>query len=149
VVTVVTTVGDVGGVGTAIDGNCGGPVPTGMMPIDGRTLGPVLLSDRALAPARAVAAGDRCPTSGRARLSYWRAAEVFAEASGGKTLYQLCHSAIPHLAEAGGTATLLMAKSRHASPWTLQRYARPSVDAVAQVPADNDSSHRRYKASPI
>ncbi len=81
----VTTVGNVGRVGTVIDGNCGGAGADGDGADDGRTRGPVLLSDRALAPGRAVAAGDRGPTSGRARLSYWRAAEVFAEASGGRT----------------------------------------------------------------
>ncbi len=111
--------------------------------INGRTRGPVFLSDRAPAPGRAVAAGDRCPTNGRARLSYRRAAEVFAEASGGHTLHQLRHSAITHLAEAGVPLPLLMAKSRHASLRTLQRYARPSVDAVAQLTADHDPARRR------
>jgi len=111
--------------------------------IDGRIRGPVFLSDRAPAPGRAVAAGDRCPTNGRARLSYRRAAEVFAEASGGRTLHQLRHSAITHLAEAGVPLPLLMAKSRHASLRTLQRYARPSVDAVAQLTADHDPARRR------
>lgn len=111
--------------------------------LDGRTRGPVFLSDRATAPGRAVAAGDRCPTNGRTRLSYRRAAEVFAEASGGKTLHQLRHSAITHLAEAGVPLPLLMAKSRHASLRTLQRYARPSVDAVAQLTADHDPARRR------
>jgi len=111
--------------------------------IDGRTRGPLFLSDRASSPGRAAAAGDRCPTSGRARLSYRRAAEVFAEASGGKTLHQLRHSAITHLSEAGVPLPLLMAKSRHASLRTLQRYARPSVDAVAQLTADHDPARRR------
>lgn len=111
--------------------------------IYGRTRGPVFLSDRATAPGRAVAAGDRCPTSGRTRLSYRRAAEIFAEASGGKTLHQLRHSAITDLAEAGVPLPLLMAKSRHSSLKTLQRYARPSVEAVAQLTADHDPARRR------
>jgi len=111
--------------------------------IGGRTRGPVFLSERAVSPGRAVTAGDRCPTSGRARLSYRRAAEVFAEASGGKTLHQLRHSAITHLSEAGVPLPLLMAKSRHASLRTLQRYARPSVDAVAHLTAEHDPARRR------
>ncbi len=111
--------------------------------IDGRTRGPLFLSDRASSPSRAAATGDRCPVTGRARLSYRRAAEVFSDASGGKTLHQLRHSAITHLSEAGVPLPLLMAKSRHASLRTLQRYARPSVDAVAQLTADHDPARRR------
>jgi len=40
-------------------------------------------------------------------------------------------------------APLLMAKSRHASLRTLQRYARPSVDAVAAVTSEHDPARRR------
>jgi len=60
----------------------------------GRTYGPVFLTDRK-APARAVAA-DVCPFTGRARMSYRRAAEIFRTvtrrldpAGQGWTLYQL------------------------------------------------------------
>ena len=42
----------------------------------GRRHGPVFLASRK--PACAVAAADLCPVTGRARLSYRRAAEVFA-----------------------------------------------------------------------
>jgi len=42
----------------------------------GRTYGPVFLTDRR-APARAAAA-DVCPVTGRARMSYRRAAEIFS-----------------------------------------------------------------------
>ncbi len=45
----------------------------------GRTAGPVFLTDRR-APA-GTAAADRCPLTGRARLSYRRAAEIFADAT--------------------------------------------------------------------
>jgi hypothetical protein len=41
--------------------------------IAGRTHGPLFLADRAPSPARAPAAIDRCPETGRARLSYRRA----------------------------------------------------------------------------
>ena len=45
----------------------------------GRTCGPVFLTDRR-APARAAAA-DVCPVTGRARMSYRRAAEIFTAAT--------------------------------------------------------------------
>jgi len=111
--------------------------------INGRTSGPLFLADRAPAPNRAPATLDRCPSTGRARLSYRRAAEVFSTAAPGRTLHQLRHSAITHLAEAGVPLPLLMAKSRHASLKTLQRYARPSIDAVARLTAEHDPIRRR------
>jgi integrase/recombinase XerD len=53
------------------------------------------------------------------------------------------HSAITHLAEYGVPTVLLMAKSRHTSLATLQRYARPSVEAVASLTAEHDPARRR------
>ncbi len=44
--------------------------------IAGRHAGPVFLSNLRPSPARAPAAGDICPVTGRARLSYRRAAEL-------------------------------------------------------------------------
>lgn len=62
--------------------------------VAGRAYGPVFLTDRR-APARAGAA-DRCPVTGRARMSYRRAAEIFTASSRpldpagrGWTLHQL------------------------------------------------------------
>ena len=46
--------------------------------IAGRVGGPLFLADRRPAPARAPAAADLCPSTGRARLSYRRAEELFA-----------------------------------------------------------------------
>lgn len=111
--------------------------------IEGRTHGPLFLSSRPAGPDRAVALGDVCPETGRHRLSYRRAADAFAHASGGRTLHQLRHSAITDLAEAGVPLPLLMAKSRHESLRTLQRYARPSVAAVAALTAEHDPARRR------
>lgn len=51
--------------------------------IGGRMRGPLFLADRAPVPARAPAAADRCPETGRARLSYRRAEALFRQASGG------------------------------------------------------------------
>jgi hypothetical protein len=48
------------------------------------------------------------------------------------------HSALSHLAEQNVRLPLLMAKSRHTSLRSLQRYARPGVDAVAALTAATD-----------
>jgi integrase len=111
--------------------------------IAGRTHGPVFLADRAPAPARVPAAVDRCPETGRARLSYRRAEALFRQASGGWTLHQLRHSALTHLAEQNVSLPLLRAKSRHASLRSLQRYARPGAEAVAALTAATDPARRR------
>jgi integrase len=111
--------------------------------IGGRTRGPLFLADRRPIPARAPATVDRCPETGRARLSYRRAEALFRQASGGWTLHQLRHSALTHLAEQNVSLPLLMAKSRHASLRSLQRYARPGAAAVAAMTAATDPARRR------
>jgi integrase len=111
--------------------------------IAGRARGPLFLADRAPVPARAPATVDRCPETGRARLSYRRAEALFRKASGGRTLHQLRHSALTHLAEQNTSLPLLMAKSRHASLRSLQRYARPGPEAVAALTAATDPARRR------
>ena len=111
--------------------------------IAGRPGGPLFLADRRPAPARTPAAADLCPYTGRGRLSYRRAEELFAAASGGWTLHQLRHSALTHLAEEEVSLPLLMAKSRHTSLRSLQRYTRPSPDAVAKLTAEHDPERRR------
>jgi integrase len=111
--------------------------------IAGRARGPLFLAERRPAPSRTPAAVDLCPYTGRARLSYRRAEELFAAVSGGWTLHQLRHSAITHLAEAEVNLPLLMAKSRHTSLRSLQRYARPGPDAVAKLTAEHDPDRRR------
>ena len=111
--------------------------------IAARTAGPVFLTDRRPAPGRAPATMDVCAVTGHARLSYRRAEEIFRAASDGWTLHQLRHSAITHLAEGNVGLALLMAKSRHTSLRSLQRYARPSADAVAALTAAHDRDRRR------
>ena len=106
----------------------------------GRTGGPIFLGDRR--PTRAVAGLDLDPTSGRARLSYRRAAELF-QARTGWTLHQLRHSALTHAAEDGTNLPLLLARSRHASVRSLERYARPGPEAVARHLAETDPARRR------
>jgi integrase/recombinase XerD len=108
--------------------------------VAGRTSGPVFLAGRA--PTRPVPAGDLDPVSGRARLSYRRAAALFHQTTGW-TLHQLRHSALTHEAEDGTNTPMLLARSRHASVRSLERYARPSPEAVARHVASRDPAARR------
>lgn len=123
----------------------------------GRRCGPVFLASRK--PARAVAATDLCPVTGRARLSYHRAAELFeistrhlahpdvtaAELTGlhGWNLHQLRHSMLTHEAESGTSTRTLLACSRHASVRSLERCARPGPEAVARHVDATDPAARR------
>jgi integrase/recombinase XerD len=106
----------------------------------GRTAGPVFLADRL--PTRVTPTLDIDPDTGRARLSYRRAAALFAEHTGW-TLHQLRHSALTHAAEDGTNLPLLLARSRHASVRSLERYARPGPEAVARAVAEADPARRR------
>jgi len=109
--------------------------------LKGRKSGPVFLTDRR---ARVeLPPGDVDQASGRARLSYRQAEDVFKEASGGATLHQLRHSALTHDAEAGASTPMLMAKSGHTSVASLARYARPSAEALARWQERNDPARRR------
>jgi integrase/recombinase XerC/integrase/recombinase XerD len=109
--------------------------------LKGRRTGPVFLTDRRarvqLPPC------DIDPVSGRARLSYRQAEDLFKAASGGATLHQLRHSALTHDAEAGASTPMLMAKSGHTSVASLARYARPSAEALARWQERNDPARRR------
>lgn len=114
--------------------------------LKGRKSGPLFLTDRRsrmpLPPC------DVDPVSGKARLSYRRAAEIFEEATAGEqggpwTLHQLRHSALTHDAENGASTPMLMAKSGHTSVASLARYARPSAEALARWQERNDPARRR------
>ncbi len=124
----------------------------------GRREGPVFLTLRR--PARPVAGGDLCPVTSRARLSYRRAEESFELATrplanpgatleelqeaDGWTLHRLRHSLLTH--EADGTSTpMLLARSRHASVRSLERYSRPGPEAVARHVAASDPAARRQR----
>jgi len=109
--------------------------------LTGRTAGPVFLADRQ--PTRAVPRVDLCSVTGHARLSYRRAAELFSGATDGWTLHQLRHSALTHAAEDGTNTPILLARSRHASVRSLERYARPGPEAVARHVAEHDPARRR------
>lgn len=117
----------------------------------GRERGPVFLSHRR--PTRAIATVDQCPVTLRARLSYRRAAEIFEEATRpladpldraqGWTLHQLRHAMLTHEAENGTNTPTMLARSRHASVRSLERYARPGPEAVAAHVAATDPAARR------
>jgi integrase/recombinase XerC/integrase/recombinase XerD len=124
----------------------------------GRTKGPVFLTGRR---ARiALSAADVDPVSGRARLSYRRAEELFTEltkplahpgitdpgqltAAPGWKLHDLRHSALTHAAENGANTGTLLAYSGHASVASLARYTRVSPDALARWQTGRDPHRRR------
>ena len=99
-----------------------------------RTEGPLFLTRWRTRTEPAVR--DLYAAAGQARLSYRTAAAEFRKHSGGWTLHQLRHSSLTHLAEAGASAVMLQAKSRHRDLRTLWVYARPGVEAVARLTAD-------------
>jgi integrase/recombinase XerC/integrase/recombinase XerD len=103
--------------------------------------GPVFLASKRPAPARQPARAGLDPDTGRARLSYSRARELFSGWTG-FTLHQLRHSALTHLAEDGMSTLMLQSVSRHASLRTLQRYARPSAEAVGRELDRRDPARR-------
>ena len=109
----------------------------------GRESGPVFLTARRAASHRVTPAADLDPATGRARLSYEMAEQLFKRHSGGKTLHQLRHSRLTHLGEQNVSAPLLMAISGHKRLATLQQYVKPGPDAVAALMAATDSDRRR------
>jgi site-specific recombinase XerD len=112
----------------------------------GRTSGPVFCTDRrARLPLASV---DVDPATGRARLSYRRAAELLEQATtiaadGPWALHQLRHSALTHAAEDGANTSALLSYSGHTSIASLARYARVSPDALARWQQQRDTTTRR------
>ena len=111
----------------------------------GRQAGPVFLTSRRAASHRVTAEADLDPASGRARLSYEMAEQLFKRYTGGKTLHQLRHSRLTHLGDQNVSAPLLMAISGHKRLATLQRYVQPSQDAVAALMAASDPDRRGHR----
>ena len=114
--------------------------------VAGRRTGPVFLTDRRAKPS--VALVDVDPTTGRARLSYRRAAELFETHTtelddGPYTLHQLRHSRLTHAAEHGASTPMLMKLSGHTSVRSLAKYARISDEGLVKWQAENDPSARR------
>ncbi len=112
----------------------------------GRKRGPLFLTDRKARPS--VATNDVDPVTGRARLSYRRAAELFEAHTenyddGPYTLHQLRHSRLTHAAEEGASTPVLMKLSGHTSVRSLAKYARVSDEGLRGYQADSDPAARR------
>jgi len=110
----------------------------------GRTTGPLFVTRR---KARVQLPAADLDEHGRARLSYQQAEDLFkrwtAELLGeAKTLHQLRHSALTHDAEDGWDVTMLKTKSGHTSLRSLERYARPSTEALARMQREHDRNRR-------
>ncbi|MFI7617080.1 hypothetical protein ACIBP6_38220 [Nonomuraea terrae] len=104
---------------------------------------------------RAPALGGVCPITGRGRLSYPRAEELFKTASAELVphrqrwpLHQPRQSALQHLAQAGRAAPELQAKSRHQHLAGLGRCGRLGEETSARSPADADPIQRRRPRRP-
>ncbi len=110
--------------------------------INGRTQGPLFVGERKPRSHLLPAASDLCQVTGRARLSYRRAEQIWKQASNGRTLHQLRHSKLTHLAEAGEDVTMIKAKSRHRSLRSLERYVNPSPDAIRDLTNRHDPNRR-------
>jgi integrase len=114
----------------------------------GRKTGPLFLTDRMARPS--VAKDDVDPTTGRARLPYRRAAELFEAHTdhyddGPYTLHQLRHSRLTHAAEDGASTPVLMKLSGHTSVRSLAKYARVSDQGLLRFQAGTDPSSRRRR----
>ncbi|MEU4343981.1 site-specific integrase [Nocardia sp. NPDC023852] len=119
-------------------------VTTRLLPrmLAGRKSGPLFLTDRKARPS--VATNGIDPGTGRARLSYRRAAELFEAHTAGYTggpytLHQLHHSRLMHAAEDGASTPVLMKLSGHTSVSSLAKYARVSDDGLRRYQADSDA----------
>jgi hypothetical protein len=64
-------------------------------------------------------------------------------ATRGRTLHDLRRAALTHLGEDNASLPLLMAKSRHKNLHALQRYVRPTPEAVAGLTAQRVPSRCR------
>lgn len=106
-----------------------------------RRSGPVFLAHRL--PRRPMANTDRDPTTGRARLSYRRAAELFTTTTGW-TLHQLRHTRIRELKDQHCPLPVLQKITGHTSLRTLtEHYPGPSPNAVRAYYDSSDPAARR------
>ena len=89
--------------------------------LKGRKSGPVFLTDRRARVELPPCDIDRA--SGKARLSYRQAENIFKEASGGATLHQLRHSALTHDEGRGVASDATFCSSREHALSAAQRAA--------------------------
>ena len=109
--------------------------------VDGRTHGPLFLANRR--PRSPVATVDLDPATGRARLSYRRAAELFTTTTG-LTLHQLRHTLIRELKDTGCPLPVLQKINGHRPLRTLTEHdPGPSPQAVQAWYDNTDPDARR------
>ena len=106
-----------------------------------RRSGPVFLAHRL--PRAPVPSADQDPTTGRARLSYRRAAELFTTTTGW-TLHQLRHTRIRELKDQHCPLPVLQKITGHTSLRTLtEHYPGPSPDTIQAWYDNTDPTARR------
>ena len=111
--------------------------------IGDRETGPVFLADRR--PRIPMPTADLDPHTGRARLSYRRAAAVFTGTTGW-TLHQLRHTRIRQLKDENCPLPILQKITGHGSLRTLtEHYPGPSPDAVTAWYTTTDPNARRHR----
>jgi integrase len=108
----------------------------------GRTSGPLFVTELRPGPARAPAAADVCPTTGLARISYRRMAELVVAHSGWPT-HAYRKAQLSHLGAKGYGDAALQAKSRHKSRRSLEPYVNVPDELAAKITADTDPNRRR------
>ena len=113
--------------------------------IGGRTRGPLFLANRR--PRRPIATLDLDPATGRARLSYRRAAECFTTTTGW-TLHQLRHTRTRELKDDNCPLPVLQKITGHRSLRTLtEHYPGPSTETVRAWYENTDPDARRRRGS--
>jgi integrase len=110
----------------------------------GRSSGPLFMTTVRPGPARAPAAGDVCPTTGRVRISYRRMAELVVAHSGWPT-HAYRRAQLSHLGARGYGDTALQAKSRHKSRRSLEPYVNVPSELAAAITAETDPNRRRRR----
>lgn len=108
----------------------------------GRASGPLFVTDLRPGPARAPAAADICPMTGRVRISYRRMAELVVQHSGWPThVYRKAQ--LSHLGAKGYGDAALQAKSRRKSRRSLEPYVNVGSEVAAAITAQTDPNRRR------
>jgi integrase len=108
----------------------------------GRTSGPLFVTRLRPGLARAPAAADVCPATGRVRISYRRMAELVVQHSGWPT-HTFRKAQLSHLGAKGYGDAALQTKSRHKSRRSLEPYVNVPDELAAKITAETDPHRRR------
>jgi integrase len=108
----------------------------------GRSSGPLFVTALRPGPARAPAAADVSPTTGRVRISYRRMAELVVQHSGWPT-HTFRKAQLSHLGAKGYGDAALQTKSRHKSRRSLEPYVNVPDELAAKITAETDPHRRR------